>query len=80
LTPVTALVTLKSSSSSGAIKAALISHQDAPWLQRKLKSLAEAKSGEELKGEVSDLTARVLELEKKVQLLKENKPLNNNNN
>lgn len=66
-------MTLKSSGSSGAIKAALISHQDAPWLQRKLKSLSEAKSGEELKSEVSELTARVSELEKKVQLLKETK-------
>ncbi len=69
-------MTLKASSSSGAIRAALISHQDAPWLQRKLKTLSEAKSGEELKSEVSDLTARVSELEKKLQLLKENKSTN----
>jgi len=71
-----ALVTLKSSGSSSAIRASLISHQDAPWLQRKLKALAETKNSDELKGEVNELSARVSELEKKLQLLKENKSLN----
>jgi tetrahydromethanopterin S-methyltransferase subunit G len=45
-------------------------------VQRKLKALSAVKSGEELKEELNELTSRLHDLEKKVQLLKENKPLN----